>query len=264
MKLIVIVKKLGKIVIALPVALVLIYSQSLMGQTATFKNAAEAIQTAQNNKQYLFLLCYDKKGESLKAMETTVNDFRSKTSASTLLYKALTTDEKEKGTIAKYGINRAPLPLVLVIAPNGAITGGFPKEVSLAALNKSIVPNVVMDALKSVQAGKIALVLLQNSKTKFNSESLKAAEEFSNDAQVKGYVDIIKADPSNPKNSDFVRSAQISKDSTEAAVVFIIPPGSIAGVYKGKITKDTLLAALSACSSGGGCGPSSGGCGPRR
>jgi len=249
-----IVKRLDKMIIAL-CATLLLFSQSLIGQTTVaYKNSAEAIQTAQNNKQYLFLLFYDTKGESLKAMESTVNDFRNKTSEDTLFYKALTTDEKENDTIAKYGINRAPLPVLLIFAPNGAITGGFPKEVSMDLLKKCIVDNLIMDVLKTVQAEKIALVLLQNSKTKFNNESSKAAEEFSNDSKLKGYVDIIKADPSDPKNSDFLNSSKLSKDITEATVVFIVPPGSIRGVYKGKITKDTLMVALSACSSGSGSG----------
>jgi hypothetical protein len=237
----------------------LLFTQSLVGQTnIAYKNATEAIRTAQNSKQYLFLLCYDEKGESLTAMENTVIAYRKKASEKTIFYKARTTDEKEKDIIEKYGITRAPLPIVLVFAPNGAITGGFPKEASIDGLKSSIVSNVVMDILKTVQEGKIALVLLQNSKTKFNNESLKAAEEFSNDSRLKGFVNIIKADPGNPKNSDFLNSSQLSKDISEATVVFIVPPRSIAGVYKGKITKDTLMAALASC--GSGCG--SGGCSP--
>lgn len=257
-----IVKRISKMMISLSAALLL--SQSLIGQTSTaYKNAAEAIQTAQNKKQYLFVLFYDTKGESVKAMESVVDTFRNKASKNALFYEAQTTDDKEKDTIAKYGLNQAPLPLLLVFAPNGAITGGFPKEISIDSLKKSIVPDLVMDILKTVQEGKIALVLLQNNKTKFNKESLKASEEFANDPQLKGYVNIIKADPGDTKNSDFINRSKLSKDISEATVVFVVPPGSIAGVYKGKITKDTLMTALASCSSGG-CGSGGGGCGPRK
>jgi len=246
-------KRLDRMVIALCVTLLL--SQILSGQTTVgYNSSGYAIAAAQNNKQYLFLLFYDKKGETLKVMESNINDFMNKSSEKILLYKALTTDDKEQDVVKVYGINRAPLPVLLVLAPNGAVTGGFPQKVSMDSLEKSIVPTVVMNSLKTVQAGKIALVLLQNAKTKFNNESSKAAKEFADDSTVKGYVDIIKADPSDPKNSDFISSVKLSKDITEAAVVFIIPPGSIAGVYSGKITKDTLAAALKKCSSGSGSG----------
>jgi len=249
-----IAKRIDGMVIAL-CATLLFLSQGLIGQTTVaYNNSGEAIVAAQNNKQYLFVLFYDTKGESLTAMESSVNDFKNKSSEKILFYKARTTDDKEQDVIKVYGINRAPLPLLLVFAPNGAVTGGFPKEVSMDSLEKSIVPTVVMNALKTVQDGKIALVLLQNIKTKFNNESSKAAEEFAGDSTMKGYVDIIKADPSDPKNSDFLSSSKLSKDITEATVVFIVPPGSIAGVYKGKITKDTLVTAFSKCSSGSGSG----------
>lgn len=243
---------MNKTIPALSITLLLLFSQSLIGQTnAAYNNAAEAIHAAQNDKQYLFLLFYDKKGESLKAMESAINDFRNKTSEKSLFYKVRTTDKKEKDTIAKYGIERASLPVLLVFAPNGAVTGGFPGKVSVDELKRSMVTDLVMDILKTMQGRKIALVLLQNSKTKFNKESLKAAEDFSNDARLKGYVDIIKADPRDSKNSDFLNNAKISKDDDKAAVVFIVPPGSIVNVYKGNITKDTLMACLAACTSGG-------------
>jgi hypothetical protein len=72
-------------------------------------------------------------------MESVINDFRSKTSEKSLFYKARTTDEKEKDTIAKYGIDRASLPILLVFAPNGAVTGGFPGKVRVDELKRSIV-----------------------------------------------------------------------------------------------------------------------------
>ena len=36
-------------------------------------------------------------------------------------------DPAEKPMVAKFGVDRSPLPLVLAIAPNGAITKGFPQ-----------------------------------------------------------------------------------------------------------------------------------------
>ena len=258
------VHRSGRLLLALPVALLLCL-QSLFGQTTgAYKNAAEAIGAAQSNGQYLFLLFYDKKDSSFKAMESSINNAKIGSSKSVLLYEAKTTDAKEKDTIAKYRVSRAPLPLVLVVAPNGAITGGFPQKVSVTELQKSItVSKTVTGILKAVQQGKIALVLLQNSKTKFNSESATAAQEFAGDARLKGMVDIIKADPGDQKNSSFLKDSKISPNMSESTIAMVIPPGTIAGVYSGKTSKDTLISALASCSSGG-CGSGSGGCSDRR
>jgi len=255
------VKWVSKLTMVLSAVALFMFSQSMIVQAAAFKSAAEAILAAQNNKQYLFVLFYKQNDTPLKAMENTANEFKSGSTENIVIYKAKATDDKEKDAVGKYGIDRAPLPVLLVFAPNGVVSGGFSKKVSTEELKGSIVSNLVMDILKTVQQRKIALVVLQNGKTKFNKESSKAAQDFAGDAKLKGMVDIIKADPSDPKNSEFLSNSKLSKDMPESTVVFIIPPGSIAGVYPGNINKATLLAALSSCSSGG-CG--SGGCSDKR
>lgn len=247
----------------------LFFLQSLFPEPIlSLKTSAEAISTAQSNEQYLFLMFYENKGDAAKTMEKVVNSFKGKAADKILFHKTLTTDDKEKDIIVKYGINRAPLPVILVFAPNGAITGGFAQKVTEKELKGSIVSDLVMEILKTVQERKIALVLLQNSKTEFNKESLKAAQEFSDDSRLKGFVNIIKADPDNSKNNTFIENLQLKEKISEAITVFIVPPSTIAGVFKGKITKDTLLAALASCSSSGcggsqGCAPNQG-CGPKK
>lgn len=222
------------------------------------KSADDAIDQAQQNGDFLFVKFYEKKDDSFKQMQKTAQEF-SKNSAKTIrMYDALTTDDKETEVIQKYGINRAPLPLLLVFAPNGAITGGFPQKVTEEQLSSSLVPKLVMDILKTVQARKIALVLLQNSKTKFNAETALTADEFASDPRLNGYVDIIKQDPRDEEIKDFLKQCNIANTTEEAATVLVVPPGQIGGVYPGKVTKETLIAGLASCSSG--CGS---GCGPR-
>ena len=237
-------------------------SQGLLVQTAYAvtksdpKTAEEAIALAQNSKQYLFISFYDKEDEMFKEMENTIKTFRSKSSSMVLTYRASTLSDKESAVVEKYGVNRASLPLLLVLAPNGAITGGFPQKVTTEQLTKSCsVPKLVMNILKPLQEGKIALVSLQNNKTKFNQESDKAVYDFSSDARLKPFIEVIKADPDDKKNADFLTQCKLGNTISESTVVFIIPPGSVVGVYPGKITKDTLMAALSSCKTGSSCCP---------
>lgn len=221
------------------------------------KTAQEAIETAEKQHQYLFLLFYDQKNDSFKAMEAVIKTFINKSPQKILTYNALSTDNKEADTVAKYGISRAPLPIVLVFASNGAITGGFPQKVDENQLKQCLVADITMKILKTLQEKKIALIMLQNGKTKFNPESTAVANDFSNDSRVKGYVDQIKADPADPKNKEFLDQCKLNPGLWEATIVLIVPPGKMGGIYSGKTTKDALIQGLSACSSGG-CG--SGGC----
>jgi hypothetical protein len=234
-------------------------SEQVKGKTSSKKyvapeSANKAIAQAQKNGAYLYMLFYEKKDNSFQEMQKSVQAFSKNSTKTIKTYEAMTTDSKESDVIQKYGINRTPLPLLLVFAPNGAITGGFPQKVTEEQLSNCMVPKLIMNILKSVQAGKVALVLLQNDNTTFNKEVAKVADEFSKDARVLGYVDIIRQDPTDGNIKDFLTQCKIENTMKEATTVLIVPPNKIGGVYSGKITKETLITGIASCS-GGGCCP---------
>jgi hypothetical protein len=223
--------------------------------TNPIETAKEALELAKNDNKYLFILFFDKDDHLLKAMEDELKDFLSISPEETFIYKASTKNNKDAEIVTKYGINRTPLPVLLIFAPNGAITGGFPQTVSHQQLTKCFVPELTMKILKNLQDRRIVLVLLQNNNTKYNRESTKAANDFSIDPKFSGLVEIIKKNPDDSKIKDFLVQCKIDKGITEATTVLIVPPGVIGGVYTGKINKETLLTGLSSCKPGSSCCP---------
>lgn len=228
------------------------------GSNAAPRMAKEAIEAARAGNKYLFLIFYDRKDDLLKAMEETVINFANSTDQKVLVYESSAKDPKEIDVVYKYGIDRAPSPMLLVIGPNGAVVGGFPKSVTSEKLARCFMPPVVMDVLKTVQEQKMAIVVLQNSGTRFNAESAKAAQDLAYDKQFVGQVEIVMADPADPANRDFLANAKLTGAMDEAAIVLIAPPGVVAGVYQGITTKAAIISSLS---SGGACG--AGACGPK-
>jgi hypothetical protein len=228
---------------------------------ATPKSAKEAMKTSQDTKQYLFLLFYDKKDSLYDQMKEAVNNFTNRTDQKIFTYEASTSSGVDRDLITRYKIDRAPMPLLMIFGPNGAVLGGFPKSVTADKLARSLVPPLTMDILKSIQQQKMAVVLLQNSKTKFNAESSKTANDLVYDKRLLGSAEVIKADPSDPKNRDFLVNAKILGAVANATIILIAPPGIVAGVFQGDATKESIISSLSssegACS-GGKCGP--GGC----
>jgi len=238
-------------------------TQVLAGEASTApKSAKEAMKTSQDTKQYLFLLFYGAKDSLYDQMKASIVGVMAQTDQKILIYEASKSSGKDADLIAQYKIDRAPMPLLMVIGPNGAVLGGFPKSVTADKLAKSLVPPLTMDVLKSMQQQKMAVVLLQNSKTKFNAESSKTANDLAYDKRLLGSVEVIKADPSDPKNRDFLANAKIASAVATATIVLIAPPGIVAGVFPGNTTKNSIMSSLSAASSGacsgGQCGP--GGC----
>lgn len=226
-------------------------------------SAKSAIEEAAKKGHYLMLTFYKTDDLLFKAQSSVKEKFRSSSPKKVAIYDAILSEPINQGIAAQYGIGEGnELPLVLVIAPNGAITGGFSKTVTVEELKKSISASELMiKVLKLLQEQKIVLVALQNKSTKYNTDSWKGVNDFTNDSQYGKIVGALKADPSTADSKDFIKQCGMLAPPTEATVVILLPPGKIAKIISGKTTKESIIAYLEACK-GGSCG--SGGCSDRR
>ena len=69
----------------------------------------------------------------------------------------------EQALVAKYDVSRAPMPLTVVVAPNGAMTGMFAQKVTAEKLGEAIVTPTMMFTMKNLQDGKLVLVTVKGS-----------------------------------------------------------------------------------------------------
>jgi hypothetical protein len=222
---------------------------------ATPSNAKSAMAEASAAGQFLCLVFYDAQDASLTGLSSSIAAFKKSSAKKISVYKAILSDPVNMEVGGKYGVKRgADLPLVLVFAPNGAITGGYPKTVTADQLKQSVsISDLILKTIKPLQEQKVALVALQNTITKFNEESWQGVSDFANNAQYKEFVTAIKADPEAAGSQEFVKQCQLIQPLTEATVVVLMPPGKIAKILNGKITKDDILKSLQSCKAGSGC-----------
>lgn len=217
-------------------------------------NAKSAITQASASGQFLALVFYDTQDASITAMSSAIEAFNKLSTKKVSVYKAKMSDSASKEIAKKYGVLGTDLPIVLIIAPNGAITGGFPKAITDEQLKHSVgMSDLMLKTIKSLQEQKVALIALQNSSTKFNAESWAGVNEFANDTKYKELVTAIKADPLAAGSQEFMKQCQLVSPLTEATVVVLLPPGKIAKILNGKITKEDILKSLQTCSAGSGC-----------
>lgn len=225
--------------------------------------SSTALKDASLRGQYAFLVFYDTKGYA--SLVKQLEEFNSGASKKAMIYKVDTSDVSENSIITKYGVMRAKLPLVLVFAPNGVVTGGYEQTVPVEKLKESMnVSDLMLKILKPLQERKVALVTLQNDSTLNNAESWKAVSDFTSDPQYSSFSEAVKVDPRALGGNDFLKQCGIITPLTQSTVVILLPPGSIGKILSGKIVKADILAALQACTSSGGCGPASSGCGPQK
>lgn len=213
-----------------------------------------AIEKASKDGQFLMLTFYEKSDPAFKEMSDVIKKFIKSKKNKVNFYNAKISKKPNQELADKYGVLKSHLPIVLVLAPNGAITGGFPNKVTTEKLKQcTSVSDLVLKTLKPLQEQKIVLVALQNKSTKFNAQSLKGVKDFASDPQYSKFTDVVVADPAALGSADFIKQSRLISPLTEATVVVLLPPGQIGKVLTGKLTKADVLGALQSCTSGG-CG----------
>jgi hypothetical protein len=155
----------------------------------------------------------------------------------------------------------------LAIAPNGAITKGFPGKFSEDQLLEAFVSPGTAKVLKGLQARKLVLLSVQSRSPRVRQVSLQpGVADFAADARFAGATEIVSIDPADPSEASFLHDLQVDPRSSTSVTVLLAPPGSVVGKFDGAVTKEQLVTTLQTAQSdpcaGGKCGP--GGCGPKR
>ncbi len=173
------------------------------------------------------------------------------------------TDPAESAIVDEFDLSRAPMPLVLAIAPNGAITGGFPGKFGEEDLLNAFASPCTQKCMKSLQTGRLVLLCVQNDQSESKDEAMQGVRDFTADDRFGSATDVVMLDPHDAEETRFLSDLQIEPDKSLALTVLLAPPGSPIGRFEGATTKDQLVELLMEASSAcgpGGCGP--GGCGP--
>ena len=228
------------------------------------KGMAAIRQTADANK-YLFMFFSKADDAQTIAMRKVFDKAMEKVADRASWIAVDVNDSSEKAIVAKFQLDRAPMPLVLAMAPNGAITGGFPRKVEEQQLVEAFATPTTEKVMKHLQDGKLVFVCVQNGQTKSNDAAMRGVRDFKADARFAEATEIVMLDPTDSAEASFLADLKIDPKTEEAVTVFLAPPGSAIAEYKGATDKEELVSTLQKASSGcagGSCGP--GGCPPKQ
>lgn len=224
-----------------------------------------AIREAADTGKYLFMFFSKNDDDQTLAMRKVFDKAMEKATDRAKTIVINIADSSEKAIVAKFDLSRAPMPLVLAMAPNGAITGGFPTKVEEQQLLNAFASPVTEKMMKHLQDGKLVFVCVQNGKTKSNDAAMQGVRDFKTDARFISATEIVMLDPADSAESSFLADMKIDPKTEEAMTIFLAPPGVPIAEYKGATDKAEMAATLQKASSGcagGSCGP--GGCGPKK
>ena len=134
-----------------------------------------ALDQAAKDGKYLFVFFHKTEDEQTQSMRGLFDAAMRKVTDKAQAIVINVADAKEAQIVSKFDARRVPMPFVFAIAPNGAITGGFPLKFTEANLLDAFVSPSTAGCMKALQAGKLVLLCVHNDETQFGDETLKAA-----------------------------------------------------------------------------------------
>lgn len=224
-----------------------------------------AMEEAAAGGKYLFGFFWKSDDEPTRALRQVFEEAMKDLSDQANAVAVRVDDPSERPLVAKFGLDRAPLPIVLAIAPNGAVMGAFPRPFSSKDLQAAFGSPCAERCMKALQEGRLVFLCVQNASTRASAEALRGVRQFQSDARYQTATEVILLDPADSREAPFLADLEIDPKTAVAVTAFLAPPGLIIAQFEGATDKEALVAALQKAASspcaGGACGP--GGCGPR-
>ena len=231
-----------------------------------------ALASASQQDRYAFVIFWKENNDQTQRMLHVLQSEMRNLSDQANVVNVCVTDLRERKTVEVFGLNRAPLPLVAAVAPNGAVTKAWPLQLRDNQLQEGIVSNATARCMKALQDQKLVLLCVQNAKTAHSTASLQAAARFKADARFAAATEVVALDPADAREASFLQSLQVNPQTPDAVTVLLAPPGRPVARFAGAVTTDEIVAkvvsAQSGCCPGGQCGQDGccpgGKCGPAR
>jgi len=192
---------------------------------------------------HTFLVFYRQKDARTDAMVAALKRNLSETDQAAISYVAVT-DPAQKALVAKYGVSRAPMPLTMALAPNGAITAMFPGSIDDAKFATAFVTPAEADSLQALQQRKLVFITISTGRS---SSPHAAIQGFSNDPDFSGRMQVIALDANDPTEREFLDDLKIVPgDPQTPAMIVLAPPGVLVGRFAAGTSKGEITAALAA------------------
>ncbi len=222
-------------------------------EAAEPRRAMTAWEQASEADKYLFAMIWDVENEQTAAMRQVVSAAAEASEQADSVFVQVT-DPAEREFVRKFRLTHASMPLILVIAPNGAVTGGLSYPCEAQDLLDAFTSPAMAATLLPLQKGKVVLLCVQNDSTDLNDQALQGVHDFAHDPSFADLAEVVMVDPRDSAEASFLSDLRIDPQTSVALTVLLVPPASVAAVFEGETTRDLLLSTLRSCGPGG-CAP---------
>lgn len=234
--------KMLKLFATLVVSAACLASQVLSAQEPVKASKPElAIQSAAENDKLIYLLFCKANDAATMALADTIDEAVKGQSGQSTSCVVRLNDPAERLVAEKYQLTRAPMPMVIGVHPNGAVTGYFNGKTTVEQLSQCVVSAKKAECMKALQQNQLVLVCLQTQPKQgipVGVRGLQADPHFAKRTHV------VTVAVNDPAEASFLAGMDVNPKSTIPLTVFLAPPGAMVGKFSTTATKEQLAAKL--------------------
>ena len=218
----------------------LVLATSAFAVADELSEAEQSLALASRTKQTAFLLFHRGNDARTQALHRTLANLAANRDDASVVAIAVN-DPRNQRLIQRFDAKRIPLPAIVAVAPNDAVTGVFVQRFTAADFNSAIVSPGYADCVKALQNDRLVLLCIhpegQNTVPQGVTE-FRANNSFGKQVQV---VNVSAIDPQEAKT---LGELGIRSDVSGVTTVFMAPPGVMVGKFGQNVTASALAARL--------------------
>ena len=199
---------------------------------------------SKNVPEFTFILFWKQQDANTQQFSETVRSAAAQQSERATWTSVDIKDPANRSVVDHYGASRAPMPLAICVANNGAVTGVFTRRPNMEALERSLVTPAMAEVTKALQDKKIVIVHVRPTP---QTPLPAGAAAFTADPDFQARTAIINVVLGDPIESRFLADMQLSPQNVnDSMLVIMAPPGVLVGKFNAAITNDEIAAKLHA------------------
>ena len=207
----------------------------------TATEVTDVLKASSSHGKYTYVMFSRQDDSPTRKMSSTIERQVLRKSEETSWVQVNVTDRSAAEIVRKYDASRLPMPTVMGVAPNGAITGVYQLKVTPQQLDSAILTPGYSRMVKKLQEQKIAVVCLQPARGGFVPAGVTQLEANSH---LKNQVVRVSASANDASEIRFFERMRVPADIQEPAVLLFAPPGIFLGRFDADVSGQQLADAI--------------------
>ncbi len=190
--------------------------------------------------KYHFYFFYKDRGGRTSVMEKVFDRTVDQLGEQIIASKVRISDPAQAALLEKYQLKRSAMPHILVVAPNGVVTGRFALATTEQNLLASILCPGQENYLKALDKGKFVVLCMH----KGDGNATRELRKFTSDRRFAKVTEVVALDDGDIREHLFLQKFGLDTHSHHPLTVLVAPSGKTLGVYKGNPNKELLISDL--------------------